>query len=43
MMIAIIASTEAITPKMMVPVRSGLGPEEFVVVDVALLKVAMLG
>lgn len=27
-MIAMIASTEAITPKMMVPVKSGLGSEE---------------
>jgi hypothetical protein len=44
MMMAIIASTEAITPKMMVPVESGLGSEveEFTVVDVALLKAAAL-
>jgi hypothetical protein len=44
MMMAIIASTEAITPKMMVPVKSGLGSEaeEFTVVDAALLKAAAL-
>jgi hypothetical protein len=43
MMMAIIASTEAITPKMMVPVKSGLGSEEeFTAVDVALLKAAAL-
>jgi hypothetical protein len=42
MMMAIIASTEAITPKMMVTVESGLGSEEeFAVVDVA-LKAATL-
>jgi hypothetical protein len=43
MMMAIIASTDAITPKMMVPVKSGLGSEEEVtVVDVVLLKAAAL-
>jgi hypothetical protein len=43
MTMAIIASTEAITPKIMVPVKSGLGSEEEVtVVDVALLKAAAL-
>jgi len=41
-MIAIIARTEAITPKMMVPVKSGLG-SDFVVVIVSLLKAASLG
>jgi len=43
-MMAIIASTEAITPKMMVPVKSGLGSsEESKAVDVLLLKAATLG
>lgn len=40
-MMAIIASTEAITPKMMVPVESELGSEEvFTAVGVALLRAA---
>jgi hypothetical protein len=44
MMMAIIASTEAITPKIMVPVKSGLGSEEeeVTVVDVVLLSTAAL-
>jgi hypothetical protein len=42
MRMAIIANTEAITPKMMVPVRSGLGFEEFVDADVA-SKAVVLG
>jgi hypothetical protein len=44
MMIAMIARTEAITPKMMVPVKSGLGweEEEFAAVDVVALKAAAL-
>jgi hypothetical protein len=40
MMIAMIARTEVITPKMMVPVKSELGSEVFAVVDVALWKAA---
>lgn len=40
-MMAIIASTEAITPKMMVPVKSELGLEEVsMAVGVALLRAA---